>query len=428
MRARIAHVVPTDRIAFYLLRARLLRLQRAGYEVCLICGRSAAPEQVSIETRPDVAGRVEISDAAPDGGASGARSYTEALRQCGLDVIHIPFAREIAPLTDLSCARALLGVLRHGDFDVVHSHNPKGGLLVPPVGQLVRHPVVVHTVHGFLFNEHTRGLRRVLAVGAEKWTAAWSDHLLFQSREDHAWATQHHLKPAPNLHLIGNERFDPFGYPGARVAKRRELGFEPGDLVVGMVGRLVREKGYVEFFEMAGRMAATHPQARFLVVGITEPDQSDAVDAAALIDLHGLAGRCVVLEQRWDMPELYLAMDVAVLPSHREGIPRALMEAAAMSIPVVATDIRGCREVVAEGETGFLFPLGDVASFAEAVSRLLGDPGERERMGGAGRQRILEGFTESATAARIEACYEQILGAQRAPPAQGAGRSESRWA
>lgn len=423
--ARIAHVVPTDRIAYYLLQARLLRLQRAGYEVSLICGRSAASEPGPVGSGSDGPGLVGTSDAVPDGGRGESRSYAEALRDSGLAVTLIPFAREISPLTDLSCARALLGVLRHGEYDVVHSHNPKGGLLVPPVGQLVRHPVVVHTVHGFLFNERVRGLRRALAVGAERWTAAWTDHLLFQSREDHAWAMQHRLKPADGLHLIGNgideERFDPLRYPEMRLAKRRELGFGHEDLVVGMVGRLVREKGYPEFFEMAGRVATTHPGARFLVVGITEPDQSDAVDAAALIDRCGLRGKCVVLEQRRDMPELYLAMDVAVLPSHREGVPRALMEAAAMSIPVVATDIRGCREVVAEGETGFLFSLGDIEGFTAAVDRLLRDSGARMRMGRAGRQRILEGFTENATAARVAACYEQILQADQPPPGRTAG-------
>jgi len=289
------------------------------------------------------------------------------------------------------------------------------------VGQLAAGPVIVHTVHGFLFNENTRGLRRALALGAEKWTAAWSDHLLFQSREDYTWARERRLKRAEGLHLIGNgideERFDPLEYPGARLAKRRELGFEPDDLVVGMVGRLVREKGYPEFFEMATRMAAVHPGARFLVVGISEPDQSDALDAAALIDLHGLRGKCVVLDQRQDMPELYLTMDVAVLPSHREGIPRALMEASAMSRPVVATDIRGCREVVAEAETGFLFPVRDVDRFADAVGRLLGDQVAREQMGKAGRRRMLEGFTESATAARVADCYEQMLRSRRPSPA-----------
>ena len=384
MRARIAHVVPTDEIAFRLLRARLTRLREAGFDLALICGQVA---------------------------------FGEELRQDGLELIHIPFAREIAPWTDLRCARALYRVLRQGCFDLVHSHNPKGTLLGPFVGRLARMPAVVHTVHGFLFNESTTGLHRLLALGAEQWCAWWCDHVLFQSAEDYAFARDHHFKRPDRLHLIGNgideRRFDPAKFAGARSDKRRELGLEDEHLVVGMVGRLVREKGYLEYFEMAGRIAGEFPQARFLVVGITEPDQSDAVDPRTLMAAQGIEDRCIVLEQRRDMPELYLCMDVAVLPSHREGIPRALLEAAAMGVPIAASDIRGCREVIDDGRTGRLFPLGDVEAFVQVVCSLLRDPAARAQLGEAGRQRVLRDYTEGRTTAQLIACYERILKEKR---------------
>lgn len=385
-RGRVAHIVPTDRIAHYLLRTRLGRLQAAGYDTTVLCGRAPA---------------------------EGDLDYAESLRELGIDVRIVPFAREIAPLTDWRCARALYGAARRGGYDIVHSHNPKGGLLGPAITRLAHGPAAVHTVHGFLFNEGSRGLRRAAALAAERWTAAWCDHLLFQSAEDCEYALQHRFKPPGRLHLIGNGidegRFDPGRYPEGRRSRRAELGFGPEDLVVGMVGRLVREKGFEEYFAMAGQVAAAHPRARFLVVGIIEAEQSDAVDPHEMIRRHGLAELCRLLEQRRDMPELYLSMDAAVLPSHREGIPRALMEASAMGLPVVATDIRGCREVVSDGETGLLYSLGDAPAFLAAVGRLLGDGELRARLGRGGRRRILEHFTESATADRVAACYERIL-------------------
>jgi glycosyltransferase involved in cell wall biosynthesis len=381
MGLRIAHLVPTDRIAYLLLRANLLRLREAGYAVGLICGRVG--------------------------------EWGEELRREGVEVYHIPFAREPAPATDLRCAAALYRLLRRERFALLHSHNPKGGLLGPVVGKLARVPVVVHTVHGFLFNENARGPHRWLALAAERWTASWCDHLLFQSQEDYAYARDHGFKARNRLHLVGNgideRRFDPDQHPQARQRKRAELGLAEDHLVVGMVGRLVREKGFVEFFEMAGRVARQEPRARFLVVGIREEEQSDAIDPQALIATHGLEGRCLVLEQRRDMPELYRCMDLAVLPSHREGIPRALLEAGAMGVPIAASDIRGCREVIVDGLNGVLFPLKDVDAFTAGVRRLLEDEGERRRLGQAARERVRQEYTEARTAERLIGCYRQFL-------------------
>lgn len=379
--ARVAHVAPTDRIAYLLLRVRLQRLQEAGFEVSVICGEAG---------------------------------YGEQLAECGLRVLHIPFVREIAPWTDLRCLVALRRTLRRERFDIAHSHNPKGTLLGPLAARLAGVPLVVHTVHGFLFNENSQGMHRLAAVGAERWCAHWCDHLLFQSAEDYEYACQYRFKEPGRLHLIGNgideRRFDRDRYPEARQAKRRELGLDDGHLVVGMVARLVREKGFEEFFAMAGRIAREFPRARFLIVGITEiDDQSDAVDPRRLMAEHGVEERCVLLEQRSDMPELYLCMDVAVLPSHREGIPRALLEAGAMGVPMAASAIRGCREVIVDGETGVLFGLKDVDDFTEKVRSLLGDEGLRKRLGEKGRERILANYTEGLTAGRLVACYRRFL-------------------
>jgi glycosyltransferase involved in cell wall biosynthesis len=376
MSVRVAHIVPTDRVA-YLMRARLMRLQEHDFSVSVVCGD---------------------------------RGYVELLRQCGLHVIPIPFAREISPWTDARCVWALRRVLREGQFDIMHSHNPKGTLLGPITAQWARTPLVVHTVHGFLFNENSRGLHRAAAVAAERWCAAWSDHLFFQSEADHAYAVEHRFKRPEQLHLIGNgvdeRRYDPALYANARREKRRELGLGDDDLVVGMVTRLVREKGCIEFFAMAARVAKENPRARFLLVGIPEEkDQSDAVDALALARQYGVEARCILLEHRQDMPELYLSMDLCVLPSYREGLPRCILEAAAMGTAVAATDIRGCREVIKDGETGRLFPLKEVDGFSEVVVQLLADDAQRTRLAVAGKQQVQREYTEAQVTARLVSLY-----------------------
>ena len=344
----------------------------------------------------------------------GDRGYGDRLRECGLEVVQIPFAREIAPWTDMRCLWALRRALRTGKYDIVDSHNPKGTLLGPVAGQLAKVKAVVHTVHGFLFNENSRGLHRIAAEGAERWCARWSDDLLFQSREDFDYARAHGYKKPERLHLIGNgvdeRRFDPALHVEARASKRAELELAEDDLVVGMVTRLVREKGCVEFFQMAAHLAEQWPKARFLMVGIPEEnDQSDAVDPAQLAREYGVADICIALEHRTDMPELYQAMDVLVLPSYREGLPRAVIEAGAMALPVVVSDIRGCREVVVDGETGLLTPLKDVEALVAAVGQLLGDGGLRSQMGRAGSARVMEHYTEARTTQRVADCYRQCI-------------------
>ena len=381
-RARIAHIVPTDRIAYLLLRGRLSLLQQAGFEVTVICGDTG---------------------------------YGEKLRESGLQVMHIPFAREIDPRIDLRCFRSLWAALRRERFDIVHSHNPKGGLLGPMVARLAGTPVVAHTVHGFLFNENSRGLHNLLAHGAERWTALWCDHLLFQSAEDYSYARRRHLKGEHGLHLVGNgidpNLFNPESQAASRNETRKRFGIEPDHLVVGTVGRFVAEKGYLEFFEMAARIARKRDEVRFVVAGSAELDQSDALDPKALIAAHGLDERCILIEPSIITREIYACMDIFVLASYREGISRSLLEASAMALPLVASDIRGCREVVEAGRNGLLFPLKQVDALVAAVEALIDDPPGRRRMGERARRRVTESYTEEATSGRVAASYEKMLAA-----------------
>jgi glycosyltransferase involved in cell wall biosynthesis len=385
---RVAHVVPTDRITWLLLRRRLTRLVAAGCEIHVLCGR------------------------APDSGVADGVDYETRLRNLGFHLHYLPFEREIAPVTDSRCAVALYAEFRRGGYDIIHSHNPKGGLLGPPVAQLAGVVQVLHTVHGFLFHDHVAGLHRLAALAAERWTAAWSDHLLFQSEEDLEFARVHRFKSAGRLHLVGNgvdeTYFDAAADPAAGDRIRASLGWGPDDLVIGTVGRVVEEKGYLEFFAMAERVAHTQPSARFLIVGLFEPEQSDAVDPFALARSHGIEDRCQILQGRDDMPALYSAMDIFVLASHREGLSKSLLEATAMSLPTVTCDIRGCREIVVDGETGMLTPVRDAVGLAQSVTFLAGDPARRQRLGEAGRQRVRAQYTETAVAQRIMDIYSAL--------------------
>jgi glycosyltransferase involved in cell wall biosynthesis len=178
--------------------------------------------------------------------------------------------------------------------------------------------------------------------------------------------------------------------------------------VVGFVGRLVQEKGILDLLDAAKKVLTTIPNAQFLIVGPYDEEKPDALrpDVAAR---YGVSKQCHFLGMRHDMPELYALMDVLVLPSYREGFPRAPMEASAMGVPAVVTDIRGCREAVEHGVNGLLFPVGDSEALADAVLQLLRDDERRKAMGAAGRKMAEERFDEQKVFDRVLIEYERLL-------------------
>ena len=159
----------------------------------------------------------------------------------------------------------------------------------------------------------------------------------------------------------------------------------------------------------------------FVVVGGSDPEKADAVapeDLAAA----GRRGRIVFAGDRDQMEHVYPAFDIFVLPSYREGFPRAAMEAAASGLPVIATDIRGCRQVVTDGQSGLLVPPHDPARLADAIGKLVVDPGLRQRMGAAGRAKAEVEFDDRAVVSKTLDAYERVLA-----PATSSTRRRMSW-
>jgi glycosyltransferase involved in cell wall biosynthesis len=170
----------------------------------------------------------------------------------------------------------------------------------------------------------------------------------------------------------------------------------------------VAEKGVRELLEAARAVRARVPKAVFLFVGGSDEEKAGSLHRGAAREA-GVAEACVFTGVRHDMPELYRAMDVFALPSYREGFPRAPMEAAAMGLPSVLTDVRGCRQVVTHGRNGFLVPVGDVPALAEALLALLTDAALARRMGEEGRRRAWRDFDEQRVFATVLLEYERLL-------------------
>jgi glycosyltransferase involved in cell wall biosynthesis len=342
-------------------------------------------------------------------GISAPGPYADELAAEGIR--HAPMessTRGMNLLADLRAAAELWRILRRERPDVLHTHNPKPGVYGRIVGRLARVPVVVNTNHGLWATEHDRFLRRAVVLGLEALAARFSHAELIQNPEDLDLLVRRRINHPARTRLLGNgidlDRFAPGAVdPKDRTAVRDEVGAGPDAVVVGMVGRMVAEKGYPELFAAAERL-----DDRYVVVAIgpDDPEKADAVtrEQVAAAEKAGV----VFLGQRDDVDRLYAAMDLFVLPSHREGFPRAAMEAAATGLPIVATDVRGCRQVVADGVTGLLVPVRDPDALARAVAEL-GDDAERRRtMGEAAALRARDEFDERRVVDIVLSTYREV--------------------
>lgn len=340
---------------------------------------------------------------------SAPGSWVEGLERDGVRHAPLPSStRGMDVVADVRSARELFRILRRERFDVLHTHNPKPGLYGRVVGRLAGVPIVVNTVHGLYATEEDRWPKRLLVYLLEAVAARFSDAELVQNAEDLAFMERWRI--TRRARLLGNgvdlDRFDPSRLgEEPRRALRDSLGAGPDHVVIGTVGRLVAEKGYEELFEAVARLEGD-PRFVPVAVGPGDPEKADELAAEVLERAERLGVQ--LLGWRDDVDALYRAMDVFVLPSHREGFPRAAMEAAAMGLPIIATDVRGCRQVVEHGVNGLLVPVGDPAALTGAIRRLGDDPSLRAEMGAAGRRRAREEFDERAVVRIVMDTYRQV--------------------
>lgn len=316
----------------------------------------------------------------------------------GFRIETVPMVRSLNPAAQLRAFRALVALFRREGFDLVHAHMPISGFLARAAAKAAGVPRIAYTCHGFLFNQPGPWWRRQLSLRMEWLAGRMTDVFLTVSEEEAADARR--LGIHRGATAVGNGR-DPALFrpdPAARAALRAELGAGPEDCVIIVVSRLVRHKGHPELLRA---MEFMPPHAVLWVVGERLPsDHGEDLEPYFARAAAVLGPRLRRLGYRHDVARLLAAADVFCLPSHFEGLPMSVIEAMLTGLPVVATDIRGPREQVVHGETGYLVPPMQVAPLAAALARLAADPALRGRMGAAGRARALERFDEAKVIAR----------------------------
>lgn len=305
----------------------------------------------------------------------------------------VAMERQPHPRRDLVSLWRLVRLMRRIRPDVVHAHTPKAGLLGMAAALLAGVPTRLYTVHGLPLLTRT-GWRRRMLVAAERASAALATQTYSVSESVRALLAE--LGICRDARVLGHgscggvdiERFRPL--PEKRAAGRERCGLPSGAIVVTFVGRLAEDKGIRVLAQAWPGIAAQAPDAHLLLAG--EPDRSDPVRGPELDALYAHprvhAIGAVPQEQ---IPEIYAATDLAVLPTYREGLSQMALEAAACGVPLVSTRVSGLDPVL-DGETGLLVPPGDPVALGEALLALIGDPAERARLSAAARAHVAEYF------------------------------------
>ncbi|TAK22289.1 MAG: glycosyltransferase family 1 protein [Chloroflexota bacterium] len=336
----------------------------------------------------------------------GPGAWEQRARDSADRVYVVPnLVRPIRPCSDIRAIWDLVQIFRRERYDIVHTHSSKAGLLGRVAARLAGVPWVVHTIHGFPFNDRTLSpLVRKALLWSERLAARVTDQLIVVATPNVAEAAKRGIASAREIEVVHSGiDLRRFSDRPDRLAARRRLELPETGLVVGTVGRLSPCNAPDVFVEVARRVSAIRSNATFVIVG--EGELAEETWRAA-----GGHPAIVFLGHRGDVPTVLPAFDVFLFPIRWGGLGRALTEAMIVGLPVVASATNGVPEIVQHDETGLLAPVDDIDSFVTAVVRLLDDGAERTRLGDAAQRRVIPAFGADVMVDRLAALYERGLG------------------
>ncbi|MFC9969660.1 glycosyltransferase [Spirillospora sp. NPDC127200] len=375
----------------------MLALPPGDYERAVVTG-GVGIDSVAAGAAP-AEGDVLYGDEAVANAAAG--DLTPAAHRAGCEIVQVrPLVPQISPRDDLAALRTLTRVLAEGRFDVVHTHSAKGGVIGRLAAARAGVPRIVHTWHGFPFNEFQSRPRRSVYIRLERVAAKHTDAFLAIGSETVTTALRLGLATPERVRLSW-PAVDVAAYavaPGSRAQARRRLELPLGVKVVGSIGRLTFQKGP----EIFVRALAELPEDVFgLWVG-GGPMADGLVRLTARL---GLTERMRWLGHRDDVAELLPAFDVMAMASRWEGLPCVLVEAIGAGVPLVATAVPSNQDLVLAGETGMLVRPEDPGQLATAVSVLLDDPAAAARMAARARDRVGDRFSPRHLGGQLDDVY-----------------------
>lgn len=321
----------------------------------------------------------------------------------GVRVIGVPMKRRISPLNDLVSLWRMWRVMRRERPDIVHSMTPKAGMTTMLAAWLARVPVRIHTFTGLVFPTST-GLKRRILMATDWLTCACATHVIPEGEGVKADLLRNHITKKPlrvlgygNVKGIDLNHYNP---PAFNVNKDKNV------FSFVFVGRLVGDKGVNELVQAFSRLNAEYPATRMVLIGPEEsvdplkPETQAEIECNSAIEAVG---------QQGDVRPFYAQADALVFPSYREGFPNVVIEAGAMGLPSIVTDINGSREIIIDGENGIVIPSKDADALYDAMKFFVENPDVVARMAAQARPLIANRYEQGYVRQCLKDFYQQCI-------------------
>ncbi len=319
--------------------------------------------------------------------------------------------RNISPVNDLKALINIYKLLKNGNYQIIHTHTAKAGILGRLAAKLAGVPIIIHGIHGTTFPEDINPLRRFLFKFLERITGRFTDFFITVGNDlKDIYLKAGIGKPEQYQTVHSGMDLDKF-YKAADYSEdmknkiRTKYGIKEDEIVIAKVAKLQQRKGYKYYLQLVSRITATHNNVKFLIVG----SGSDDVKLKKMVKAKGLEQKVIFTGYCDNVEDIFAIMDIKVLTSLWEGLPRVLVQAAATGVPIVTFAVEGAYEIVKEGENGFVVPLKDVDLLEKRVTALIEDKKLRIKMGEYGRKKADYSWSIDNMVNKIREIYKRLL-------------------